>query len=165
MGLDYKKTHRKLLKAYKEERSLKRKAYILVLLTQLRNGSRISEAIEALKLMLSSGKSEVHVRVRKHKHETLRLMVFPLKASPKVYKWALGYLQGDPEKLKLRIIKFARRRFKINTHSLRYAWITYNLLRGINPSLIAKITGHAKLDYILHYTQQREAEKILKNME
>jgi len=31
----------------------------------------------------------------------------------------------------------------------------------VNPSFIAKITGHRNLSYILHYTEMKKAEDIL----
>jgi len=34
------------------------------------------------------------------------------------------------------------------------------LKRGVSPSIVAKITGHASLDYILHYTELKTAEYI-----
>jgi len=49
----------------------------------------------------------------------------------------------------------------VNTHTLRYAYITYLIRKGYNPSLIAKITHHSNLNYILTYTQRRQAELIL----
>ncbi|WP_048813436.1 hypothetical protein [Desulfurococcus mucosus] len=35
---------------------------------------------------------------------------------------------------------------------------------GVNPTIIAKITGHRKLDRILHYTSQVAAEDILSKL-
>ena len=49
----------------------------------------------------------------------------------------------------------------VNTHTLRYAYITYLIRKGYNPSLIAKITHHSNLNYILTYTQRKQAEMIL----
>ncbi len=53
----------------------------------------------------------------------------------------------------------------INTHTLRYSYITYLIRKGYNPSLIAKITHHSNLNYILTYTQRKQAEFILYNEE
>ena len=55
----------------------------------------------------------------------------------------------------------ALRLLGVNTHTLRYAYITYLLRKGYNPSLIAKITHHSNLNYILTYTQRKQAEMIL----
>jgi len=70
----------------------------------------------------------------------------------------------DDEVVKERVRNWFRTNFKLNTHSLRYAFITHALKRGINPSIIAKITKHSRLDYILTYTQTKAAEEVLKNM-
>ena len=58
---------------------------------------------------------------------------------------------------------YAKKVLGINTHSLRYARITH-MLRNISPSIVAKITGHKKLDYILTYTQIKTAEEALRNI-
>jgi len=38
------------------------------------------------------------------------------------------------------------------------------MLRNISPSIVAKVTGHKKLDYILTYTQIKTAEEALRNI-
>jgi Phage integrase family. len=53
---------------------------------------------------------------------------------------------------------------KFNTHSLRYAFITYLLRRGVDATIIAKITKHSRLDYILTYTQEKIAEEVLRKI-
>ena len=49
-GVDFEKTLKKLLRDYQEEENLRRKTKLAILITQLRNGSRISEAIEAISI-------------------------------------------------------------------------------------------------------------------
>jgi integrase len=50
-------------------------------------------------------------------------------------------------------------------HSLRYAFITYMLRRGMSSSIIAAVTGHKNLNMILKYTERKEAEKLLEELE
>ncbi|MDI9643381.1 MAG: hypothetical protein QXQ38_03905 [Archaeoglobaceae archaeon] len=64
-GLDFEKTLKKLLRDYNEETNLRRKTKLAILITQLRNGSRISEAIEVISLFKSTGERELAVKVRK----------------------------------------------------------------------------------------------------
>ncbi|MEM1579284.1 MAG: hypothetical protein QXR77_06395 [Archaeoglobaceae archaeon] len=64
-GLDFEKTLKRLLRDYNEETNLRRKTKLAILITQLRNGSRISEAIEAISLFKSTGERELVVKVRK----------------------------------------------------------------------------------------------------
>jgi site-specific recombinase XerD len=59
------------------------------------------------------------------------------------------------------IAVYTRKTYGFNTHALRYAFITHLLKKGVSPSIIARITGHASLDYILHYTELKTAEDIL----
>jgi len=51
--------------------------YDVVLLIQLRNGSRVGEAVEATVRFCASGQDLVLVRVEKHKDGDQRLMVLP----------------------------------------------------------------------------------------
>ena len=55
--------------------------------------------------------------------------------------------------------------YGFNMRSMRYAFITYLLRQGVSPSIIAKITKHVRLDYILTYTQEKTAEEILRKLE
>jgi len=168
LGLEYKRIYRLLLtkiRAHYKRRGFKHYTYSIILLIQLRNGARVSEAIEALKRFIESGERKVEVRVRKHKNPEYRLMVLPRELSHKDLLPCRPILQEvSEEKLKKRIQLYARRELGINTHSLRYAFITHLLKKGISPSLIAKITHHRNLNYILTYTQQKTANKILEEL-
>ena len=55
---------------------------------------------------------------------------------------------------------YAGRTFGWNTHSLRYARITHLAKQGVSPSLMAKITHHKRLDYVLRYTEQKAADEL-----
>ncbi|MEM0303167.1 MAG: hypothetical protein QXI54_08385 [Archaeoglobaceae archaeon] len=152
-GLDFEKTLKKLLRDYQEEENLRRKTKLAILITQLRNGSRISEAIEAISLFKSTGERELAVKVRKKRgKEEFRKMIIPeqIKAN---------HIVEIPSKEA--VIMFAKRRYDFNTHSLRYAFISYLAKRGVSPQIIAKITRHSKLDMILNYTQEKLADEIL----
>jgi|GEM_PF-2933655 len=61
-----------------------------------------------------------------------------------------------------RVKAYAKYRYGI-TRTLRYASIAHLLKQNANPSIIAKITHHSKLDLILTYMQEKEAEKTCKN--
>ena len=149
----------RLKTAIRSAKSEQGKCYASILLIQLRNGSRISEAAEAYLRFLESGRDRVQVRVRKRKDGAVRLMVIP----PEVYAWR-GALERTAEQLAHSAREYARQKMGINTHSLRYAFITYALMQGMNPAVVAGMTGHAKLDYILRYTQRKAAEELLESM-
>ena len=147
-GLDYVATYRRILKHFKEAKRDTQRAYDIILLTQLRNGSRVSEAIEFLKLISEPGnfKREAQIRVKKRKDNFERLMILPSEISKRDLL-RVSYIIKRATKQK--VLNYARRTYGFNTHSLRYAFITYLAKKGINPTLIAKITGHKRLDYIL----------------
>ncbi|MFP3256115.1 MAG: tyrosine-type recombinase/integrase [Thermoplasmata archaeon] len=141
----------------------------VVLLVQLRNGSRIGEAIEATKAFCASkGKAtSVRVKVEKHKANDTRLIVLPEELRNKEGKEYLSKACLRLSRVKaprVDIADFAKKTYGFNTHALRYAFITYMLKRGVSPTIIAKITGHASLDYILHYTELKTAEDILSTL-
>ncbi|MFH7902928.1 MAG: integrase [Candidatus Aenigmatarchaeota archaeon] len=161
-GVDYQTIYNSLVWRIRREKNPKRKAYYAILLIQLRNGLRISEAVRAYKEWLKTGNKEIEVKVSKKKKEETRLVIIPDELDPSAKLWELQMVED--KKLIKRLKMFAIRKLNINTHSLRYAYITMLLRNGVNPSIIAKITKHSKLDFILTYTQQKEAERILREM-
>jgi integrase len=135
-----------------------------VLLIQLRNGARVGEAIEATKAFCESKTTTVRVRVEKHPGNDTRLMVLPEELRGKEGRDYLAKACIRLTKIrnpKSAVKQYCRTTYGFNTHSLRYAFITYMLSKGINPSFVAKITGHKNLSYILHYTEVKTAEDIL----
>jgi len=72
-GLDFEKAYRRILNHMLGSRS----PYDVVLLVQLRNGSRVGEAVEATMRFCETGQDLVLVRVEKHKGNDMRLMVLP----------------------------------------------------------------------------------------
>ena len=174
-GLDYEKTYKLLLKDLEEARSksgpmaLKRKLYLIILLAQLRNGSRIGEAIDFIHDISKDFKREALVKVEKRKDNHERLMVLPKEITKTDILTVKGLLQEELERygkkgLVVKISTWVKNRYGFNTHSLRYAFVSYLAKKGYPPQLIAKITGHRRLDYILHYTQEKVAKKILREL-
>ena len=136
-------------------------AYAAILYVQLLNGCRVSEAVDAVLAFARSGERRVKVRVRKRKEGSERLVVVPERVELRRVAWLAD---EEPRLLVRRVKMYALSRLKVNTHSLRYAFITHLAKRGISAQIIAKITGHRRLDYILHYTQKVEAEKLLEKI-
>jgi integrase len=136
----------------------------VALLVQLRNGSRIGEAIEATKAFCNTKEYNIRVKVEKHKGTDTRLMVLPEELRDRQGREYLAQACIRLSKVKnaVNAVKlYCRRTYGFNTHSLRYAYVTYMLSKGVNPSLVAKITGHKSLSYILHYTELKTAEDLL----
>ncbi|MEM4068084.1 MAG: hypothetical protein QXV17_14625 [Candidatus Micrarchaeaceae archaeon] len=162
-GVDYVAVYN-ILRRNLYSRKKREICYSAILLIQLRNGSRISEAVEGFKQYLLTRKNEIYVRVRKKKREDYRLMIIPEELLSVDLSICGDLLNIDDRKLRDRVRKYISNKYKINTHSLRYAFITYLLKNNINVSIIAKITHHSNLNYILHYTQQKWSEEVLKNI-
>jgi len=174
-GLDYEKTYKLLTKELEEARekdgpkALKRRLYLVILLTQLRNGSRIGEAIDFIYSVAQEYKREGLITVEKRKDGYQRLMVLPKEVSKTDILTIKGLLEEELQEhgkkgLVVKVSTWAKKTYGFNTHSLRYAFVSYLAKKGYPPQLIAKITGHRRLDYILHYTQEKMAKKILREL-
>jgi len=158
--LDYKEAYSQILSHLYRTGS----PWDVVLLIQLRNGARIGEAVEAAKAFCSTKDYTVRVRIEKHKGNDTRLMVLPEELRDRQGREYLAQACARLAKVKnpKNAVKlYCRRVYGFNTHSLRYAYVTYMLSKGVNPSLVAKITGHKNLSHILHYTEIRTAEDLL----
>jgi len=173
LGLDYEKIKKDLInkinkiKHSDKKRDLTRLSYLIIACIQLRNGLRASESYEAFEKFLKGEykkkreKIITMITIRKKKKGEYKEVKYP-----EFIKFDLiNKLRKDKMKISLDGYKmFCIRRLKINSHSLRYSRITYLLEKGINPSIVAKITKHSKLDFILEYTQEKIAEKFDENI-
>lgn len=129
-------------------------SYLAVLLTQASNGCRVGEAIEALKQFEATGNREARVTVEKRRDKAERLIVIPQQID--------RALIVKEDLVKSRVKMYAKRKLGINTHSLRYAWITAQVKNNVNPGMIAAITGHKNLNMLMHYIQKKQGEEYLR---
>ncbi|MGC8988396.1 integrase [Infirmifilum sp.] len=162
-GIDYEYAYAKLSRLLRSSDPTTR-CYSAILLMQLRNGLRIGEAVDAFITFIKTGKREFMTRVEKKKRPEERLVVVPVELDDQIRLSCIDLAQVDRRVLTNRIKNWCRQKLGFNTHSLRYAFITYLLRQGVNPSIIAKITKHSKLDFILNYTQAKTAEFVLRSM-
>jgi site-specific recombinase XerD len=164
-GLDYESTYNKILKhMYKAKYPAL--CYDAILLTQLRNGSRVSEAVRSFREFLTTHAIEVSVRVSKRKDNAQRLMVIPRELintniNIDICKELLIF---NDKRLVDRVKHYAKRVYGFNTHSLRYAFITHLLKSGVNPAVVSKITGHKNINYVLTYTQEKAGVEVLRSL-
>ncbi|MEM1520859.1 MAG: tyrosine-type recombinase/integrase [Candidatus Korarchaeum sp.] len=119
----------------------------------------MSEAVEGLKKMAQAGERRAVVRVRKSKDDRLRIIVLPKFIGDHDLRTLRDEIAGITED---QVKSFARYNLGLNTHTLRYAFITHLAIeKGVQPNVIAKITGHKNLDHLITYTQKVKAEEIL----
>lgn len=162
-GLDYESVYARLVRKINSVRSDSARCYLIVALIQLRNGARVSEAIRAFKEWLRSGKSELYVRVSKKRRGEQRLIVIPEEVEQYRLR-CVDLVDVDDKILRERVRYSLYYYFKINTHSLRYAFITYLLRNGVNPALVSKMIRHSRLDTLMHYVQVKESDSILRRL-
>ena len=152
---------------------------IFIALIQLRNGSRIQEAVHAfyrfyndpslknVRVVLAKSRKNGPLVKTKARH---RLMVNPIEwcknLKPDVFtvmkklKIADSCIQN--KNLKKAVLDYMRKNHKCNTHSLRYAFINHKITdKKTDINVVAKIIGHSNIRYILTYTQQNLADEIL----
>lgn len=164
-GVDFNVMRRKLERALTHEKNPKRRAYTAILLIQLMNGCRISEAVRAYRQYCKNHNHRQTVLVSKKKKPEKRDILVPSPVVDHAGEICVKeLLKLREEKLIDRVKHYALNNFGINTHSLRYAFITHLLEQNISPSIIAKITKHSKLEFILTYTQEKKAKEILESL-
>ena len=162
-GLDYESTYSKILK-HLVRAKYPGLCYDAILLTQLRNGSRVSEAVRGFKEFLATKAIEVSVRVSKRKDNALRLMVIPRELINTNIDICKQLLSVNDTTLINRVKDYVKRVYDFNTHSLRYAFITHLLKSGVNPAVVSKITGHKNINYVLTYTQEKAGVEVLRSL-
>jgi Phage integrase family. len=119
--------------------------------------------VKAFLEFVKTSRIEVYVDVSKKKQREQRLVIIPNEVVH-LRDYCSELLSVDFRKLVDRVKHYCRYTYKFNTHSLRYSFITYLLRNGVNVSIIAKITRHSRLDYILRYTQEKVADRVLRDL-
>ena len=160
-GIAFEYAYAKIKKQFQKSKKPTHRVYNAILLIQVRNGCRISEAVDAFIEFVKTKKFEVLTRVAKKKNAEERLIVIPSELRNENFNDCIDII-ADRKKLLTRVKVFCLRKYGFNTHSLRYAFITYLLRNGIETPIVAKITKHSKLDMILKYTQEKTAEAVLR---
>jgi hypothetical protein len=162
-SVDFLEAKKTLTSAYKQlfdMNLMPYEAYVAVLLIQLVNGARIGEAIRAFKTFVESNQREFQLQAEKHGN--MKFFIIPDTVKNRQSYRIILTISDD--KLANRIRKFALKYLKCNTHSLRYALISFLAKNGTDPAIIAKITGHKKLDRIVQYTQLKDAVEIQRRL-
>jgi len=162
MGVDFKEALMKLLqarsylRAHPTETNKRLLRSVNILITQLTNGLRVSEALDCYYKFLETLEREIEVKLAKSKDKYRICMIPPFFDKLDVL------LTKDVKRPHPTVLThIARRYFGFNTHSLRYAFINYMLQQDIDVATVSKIVGHRKLDTILTYVQERRARRTL----
>jgi len=159
--------------------TLRKITYIVIALLQLRNGSRISEAVKAFIKFINDGiNRRVTVKIsktdaikvtkngeKKRSKARFREMMWPKWIPSEIFDLLSDNKEVDKliksNRLKKRVLDYLLINFKCNTHSLRYAFINYMIYvkkRPIND--VAKFVGHANVSQMVAYTQIKNSNQI-----
>lgn len=156
--------------------------YMFIALIQLRNGSRISEACDALvefynngdlnekvvvKIAKSSGnKYNMHTKKLTEHKARYRKIVFPEWIDQDLFEFVMNNKDTitvmESHRLEKRVLDYMLKNFKCNTHSLRYSYINYMLTeKKIPMPTVAKIVGHTGVSQLVTYTQNKECDAVM----
>src|ERR1700759_463324 len=166
---------------YKKHNSIKKIIYLTISIIQLRNGSRITEAINAFKIYSKDNNVDKKVTVKIGKSDSIKTnkhgTQIRLKARYRHIKFPLEWMKKNPIKyimntealneilncknLKRRVCDYLNNNFDCNTHSLRYACINYLLYEEkVDMNAVCKFVGHANNNQLIRYTQMKQVDKI-----
>jgi integrase len=192
-GLDYEKIKKKLVKRtnklwwmYKDDPTkrvlLNKLIYTIIACIQLRNGSRISEAVKAFEKFVDNNHTITRVFVKISKSDGIKqTKTGEKKRSRPRYRemmWPKHWFDTDLDfcdiaanpytkeliesgKLKKRVLDYLLNNFDCNTHSLRYAFINFCLYTLKRPmSDVAKFVGHADCRQMVTYSQKKNSDQI-----
>ncbi len=169
-GVDFDKIHKSLvssLNKFLREKRYRSAAYAITSLIILRNGCRVSEAIDAIKNFYKGeyqekeGKIITYVRVRKKKKKEERIIVLPEQVDIKTIQSLPKLIVQNINRHK--ITMFLKYHYQINSHTLRYAFITH-FARLIDSSLISKFIRHSNLSMLNTYVRKKLADEIFINL-
>lgn len=156
--------------------------YLTIAMIQLRNGSRIIEAIKAFRLFLKNPElieEDKRVTVKLAKSESIKYKKdtgeeFTTKPRFREMKFPNTWIGFNLSKdmrfyakyinnisMRKRVLDYLLQYFNCNTHSLRYACINYLIYhekRELND--VAKFVGHTNLSQLVRYTQIKNSNKI-----
>ncbi|WP_288104507.1 tyrosine-type recombinase/integrase [Thermofilum sp.] len=149
----------------KKKRRFPLACYDAILLIQLKNASRVSEAVRAFREYLVTKRTELEVQVSKKRRKELRKMVIPQEVVEMDCNICLDLLDVSEQRIIDNVKHYSRKQYDVNTHSLRYSRITHLLKLGVDSAVIAKITRHSNVNFIRTYTQEKLADEILRNVD
>lgn len=166
---------------YEKQIILNKLIYIMIALIQLRNGSRISEACNAMQQFINADDLTQKVLVKIAKSEGMkynnrtkkkqmskpryRKIMFPDWIDENIF---LDVKEAKPiclnikdSLLRQRVRDYLLHNFDCNTHSLRYACINHLMYTQKRPMAdIAKFVGHSSVNQLVTYTQQKNCDQI-----
>ena len=171
-GINYDYLFSKLLNMYNQFLTLfsnlptdkmiaKRFLYTSIALIQLRNGLRLSEAVEAIIHFSKTGERKFKIMPKKNNNERWVIILdFILQRD---IQNALTFVQ-DIKKLTQNYRMWLKNVVGINSHSLRYAFIRKMLDKGLNSTQIALILGHRKLETTYEYEKTYNSLRLLEDL-
>ena len=164
--LDYQTEIEVLKKLVIEESRILQKAYYAILLTQLSQSMRLSEAVDAMLKWAKEPKEVINVQVKTRKRKSVywRDVYIPKTVLDNSGPIKRGLNQLEYSAKLVNTIGHFVRYHLYNSHALRHAAITHQGEMNIPAQVIAKGTGHVRAEQVSTYTQRTAIVKVLKDM-
>jgi hypothetical protein len=115
-------------------------SYLALTLVMLINGLRVREAIRAARIFYEYG--DRRFTIQAEKRGDIRSVIIPefieREDLEHIYKMLIKTGEDNTRK---RVLDWLRRVFRVNPHSIRYAFIRYHTLTGRSPEEVAAALG------------------------
>lgn len=163
---------------YSQPLTLRKIIFTLIAMTQLRNGSRISEAVRAFYSYNHKQSFLPSVKVKISKSDAQKTNKSGQPYKPKARLRDIKFQKFvditdiqhliftqlkklDFKKLSKRVLDYLQAHFQFNTHSLRYACVSYLLnTKHQDVVTVARFIGHNNVNTIIKYCQAKNVEKL-----
>jgi integrase len=148
--IDYEKFTEVVLELFNEVIELRQRSslktwriwssYLALVILILVNGLRVREALRAAVKFYEYG--DRRFTIQAEKGGDIRNVIIPEFISREDLEYAYKELvKHGEERVMVRIEMWLKNMFKVNTHSLRYAFIRYHTMTGKSPEEIARALG------------------------
>jgi hypothetical protein len=125
-------------------------SYLGLTLVMLINGLRVREALRATRIFYESGDRRITINAEKRGDR--RLVIIPEFITREDLEYIYKRLvKAGEERVRKSFLEWLKAVFKVNPHSLRYAFIRYHTLTGRTPQEIAKALGIIETKTIKKY--------------
>ena len=104
-----------------------------------------------------TGETRVYVRVEKKKAQHERRLI----GIPSILQQYRDHLKRLHVPSRRAVYKYLRENYGINTHTLRYTFITHQVKNGVNPALVSQTIRHSNLNTLLKYISKIQADEWL----
>jgi predicted NUDIX family phosphoesterase len=125
-------------------------SYLALTLIMLVNGLRVREALRAAKRFYETGERKLIMKAEKG-GDTRNVIIADFIQREDLEHAYKRLVKAGEQRLRKSFLVWLKGVFRVNPHSLRYAFIRYHILTGKTPEEIARALGLREKDNIKKY--------------